>query len=81
MMGNMNIFMCTHIVETSWLKPAFPVMFEADDINRPMQYHTIYKNEPRFCLLNRKIDQFLHIHYCQSLHYLCLVTTGMYNHS
>ena len=33
----------------------------------------------RFCLLTSTIDQVIHIHYCQSLYYLCLITIGMYN--
>jgi hypothetical protein len=33
----------------------------------------------RFCLITSTIDQVIHIHYCQSLYYLCLITIGMYN--
>ena len=32
-----------------------------------------------YCLVTSTIDQVIHIHYCQSLYYLCLITIGMYN--
>ena len=64
----------TLVLNTKWHGTYIDIHPDHGNITQYTRMHPC-----RFCVITSTIDKVIHIHSCQSLYYLCLITIGMYN--